>query len=484
MSHAQKQCNQLNKPAQLMQDPQQITNHTDLAQHFVSNSQSTQQYAQPVLMATSSGLLLTTALPTVITSHLSSLQPLSQQQMPPLHQFNHMPQQQQQQQSQSQPNGASITSNFLTSSSNFPFSVNVTAAQTTVNIHQPINTSILAGIPPTSKSTTILKSSLPNSTYNSSNMLPTPTAIVNPQKNGLLTLSMPPPLVTSTPIISTAVACVQTKDIPSILTNYEIKEVPTCVFNNVSSNSATKQTCTTQDKEHVEKLISTGISSVSQMSAVPSQLNNSGQSVSPNKIITMEESMSSDSPSSSSSTDATALLLSPKSALLERIQQKETDESSSQTDQSSQPSDSSYTRDVMQPTTINTEITATIPECSKSPILSQPKTIRFPVNNTRHGNHRAGNRMIGCCYWDDCNAKCESSSNLLDHLQSHHVNTQIGPFTCRWENCKVHGRESSSRKWLERHVLSHGGSKLFKCIFEKCRLRFGSQVRVGLYVLV
>lgn len=116
---------------------------------------------------------------------------------------------------------------------------------------------------------------------------------------------------------------------------------------------------------------------------------------------------------------------------------------------------------------------ASLPESSKSPILSQPKTIRFPANRSRMAND---SRTAGCCYWDECNENCETSSNLLDHLQTKHVNSQTAPFSCRWANCKVHGRESCSRKWLERHVLSHGGTKLFKCIFDKCRMRFGSQV--------
>lgn len=129
-------------------------------------------------------------------------------------------------------------------------------------------------------------------------------------------------------------------------------------------------------------------------------------------------------------------------------------------------------------TTIDTDLIGTmLPACSKSPILSQPKTIRFPANGSRNRD----SRTAGCCFWDDCNENCETSSNLLDHLQTKHVNSQQAPFSCRWANCKVHGRESCSRKWLERHVLSHGGSKLFKCIFEKCRMRFGSQVSKTIY---
>lgn len=476
MSHMQNQCNQSNKLPQLLQDAQQVTNHTDLTQHFVSNAASTQQFAQPVLMATSSGLLLTTALPTVITSHL---QPLSQQQIPPLHQFNHLPQQQSHTASHT---ATSIASSFMTNASNFPFSVNVTAAQSPLNIHHATNTSILTGIPSTSKTATILKSSLANSAMCSTNVLSTPATYVNPHKNSLLTTSMPPPLITSTPILSAAVACVQSKDIPSISINHEVKEVPTYIFNNLSSNSTTTTTSTCTIGEKVKEPISIDISSVSQISAVPSQTNFSRQSVSPSKILKTEESISNDLPLTQlmSSTSAT-LLTSPKSVLLEKIQQKQMEHILPPSERMVVSSDATRlspgTRMAFEPTTIDTEITVHI-ECSKSPILSQPKTIRFPVNNSRNGKHRTDNRVVGCCYWNDCNAKCETSSNLLDHLQSQHVNPQTSPFTCRWANCKVYGRESSSRKWLERHVLSHGGSKLFKCIFEKCCLRFGSQVSI------
>lgn len=150
---------------------------------------------------------------------------------------------------------------------------------------------------------------------------------------------------------------------------------------------------------------------------------------------------------------------------------------SGSSDDSSQPADAcvAIVDSMVRTTELETNLLNifSIPECSKNPILTQPKTIRFPLNGSRNAN---GTRTAGCCYWDDCNENCETSSNLLDHLQTKHVNPQAEPFSCRWANCKVHGRESCSRKWLERHVLSHGGSKLFKCIFEKCRMRFGSQV--------
>lgn len=122
-------------------------------------------------------------------------------------------------------------------------------------------------------------------------------------------------------------------------------------------------------------------------------------------------------------------------------------------------------------------------ECAKSPILSQPKTIRFPVRGGTEFNGKKGLRksggvsyVSGHCYWEECNERFENSSKLLDHLQMHHVNAQDDKFRCQWQGCRVNGRESSSKRWLEGHVLAHGGSKTFKCIFDGCGLRFSSQV--------
>lgn len=126
----------------------------------------------------------------------------------------------------------------------------------------------------------------------------------------------------------------------------------------------------------------------------------------------------------------------------------------------------------------------TLPKCAISPILSQPKTIRFPAKH--ESGHRFGpkgmRRHDGVCYWDKCNKKHDSNSKLLDHMQTHHVNTQTGPFACLWLGCKVYERKSCSRLWLERHVLSHGGTKPFKCIVDGCGLRFGSQLALQKHV--
>ena len=125
-------------------------------------------------------------------------------------------------------------------------------------------------------------------------------------------------------------------------------------------------------------------------------------------------------------------------------------------------------------------------ECAKSPILSQPKTIRFPPVNGKVTMWKPNSKgkgasyvkvsKIGMCNWEKCSKQFDSNSDLLDHMHQHHVNLQVGPFVCSWKECKVNGKESCSKRWLERHVMTHVGSKPFKCIVERCGMRFSNQV--------
>ena len=48
-------------------------------------------------------------------------------------------------------------------------------------------------------------------------------------------------------------------------------------------------------------------------------------------------------------------------------------------------------------------------------------------------------------------------------------------YKCLWSGCKVFGKGSSSKTWLEKHVLTHGGNKPFQCIVDGCKMRFGTQ---------
>ncbi|MPC33922.1 Zinc finger protein jing [Portunus trituberculatus] len=65
-----------------------------------------------------------------------------------------------------------------------------------------------------------------------------------------------------------------------------------------------------------------------------------------------------------------------------------------------------------------------------------------------------------------------------------HVEGQLEAesFRCLWVGCKVYEKASCSVSWLERHVLTHGGHKPFKCIVEGCGHRFTSQMALGRHV--
>ncbi|XP_068085999.1 uncharacterized protein jing isoform X2 [Anabrus simplex] len=116
-----------------------------------------------------------------------------------------------------------------------------------------------------------------------------------------------------------------------------------------------------------------------------------------------------------------------------------------------------------------------------SPILSVPRTIRFPAN---HDTNRLDNADSVTCRWSECEAQFDSSMGLLEHLQEKHVRPQVTceNYVCLWVSCKVYARTSCSRSWLERHVLSHGGNKPFCCIVDGCGQRFSSQTTLERHV--
>ncbi|XP_063229624.1 zinc finger protein jing isoform X2 [Bacillus rossius redtenbacheri] len=124
-----------------------------------------------------------------------------------------------------------------------------------------------------------------------------------------------------------------------------------------------------------------------------------------------------------------------------------------------------------------------------SPILSAPRTIRFPAadrtvsSSSGHGSQQ--DQLEGAaCKWSECSACFDSSTGLLEHLQTKHVNAQVPSetYVCLWVGCKVYGRMSCSNTWLERHVLSHGGNKVLRCIFDDCSQRFSSQITLQRHV--
>ncbi|XP_076363244.1 uncharacterized protein LOC143253364 isoform X2 [Tachypleus tridentatus] len=81
------------------------------------------------------------------------------------------------------------------------------------------------------------------------------------------------------------------------------------------------------------------------------------------------------------------------------------------------------------------------------------------------------------CNWLNCASEINCPSELVEHIRNVHVDTQkdTETVTCLWKGCKVYNRPSCSLSWLQRHMLTHGGNKPFKCIVDGCGNRFTSQ---------
>lgn len=111
------------------------------------------------------------------------------------------------------------------------------------------------------------------------------------------------------------------------------------------------------------------------------------------------------------------------------------------------------------------------------PVL--PRGFRYPTVQARPS--------AITCKWDNCGATYKSNGQLYDHLKTEHVSSQLGSgecakFSCLWLGCKVYGKESSSKCWLEKHVPHHGGKFAYPCIVESCKMRFSSQVMLERHV--
>ena len=116
--------------------------------------------------------------------------------------------------------------------------------------------------------------------------------------------------------------------------------------------------------------------------------------------------------------------------------------------------------------------------------------LRFPVAPNRGLTQKcvSGGRAEEAvtqapCKWEGCQEVLDSTGKLLDHLRIIHTLSQNPEekeedfqYKCMWKGCKVFGRGSSSKSWLEKHVVgNHTGSKPFQCIVDGCKMRFGTQ---------
>ncbi|XP_014232205.2 zinc finger protein jing isoform X2 [Trichogramma pretiosum] len=117
-------------------------------------------------------------------------------------------------------------------------------------------------------------------------------------------------------------------------------------------------------------------------------------------------------------------------------------------------------------------------ECS-TPEVDVAKKLRFPPRKSH--SPKDENKI---CSWESCEGAFDSSAKLLEHLQTAHIFSQPmnDRYTCMWTSCKVYGKVSCSRKWLEGHVITHAGNKPFSCIVEGCGAKFASQSMLNKHV--
>ncbi|XP_047023708.1 uncharacterized protein LOC124632789 isoform X1 [Helicoverpa zea] len=156
------------------------------------------------------------------------------------------------------------------------------------------------------------------------------------------------------------------------------------------------------------------------------------------------------------------------------------------------PSDSQTSKECDEDSSLSLSISVSSVEApsQKSPILKQPKTLRFPPksltkpSSDKRTSSTDTTSTVTVCLWENCKREFDGDPDLLEHLQSVHVETQAGKenYVCLWEQCKVRGKPSCSRLWLERHTLSHGGNKPFKCIVDGCERRFSTQTLLERHV--
>jgi len=97
------------------------------------------------------------------------------------------------------------------------------------------------------------------------------------------------------------------------------------------------------------------------------------------------------------------------------------------------------------------------------------------------------------CKWMNCDwpGHCD---DLVDHIREIHVDlqpyhyhdqvnsTSTSNYVCFWQGCKVYGKSSLCKSWLENHVLQHSGPRPFKCIFENCGQRFKTRALLEKHV--
>ncbi|KFM60563.1 Zinc finger protein jing, partial [Stegodyphus mimosarum] len=75
--------------------------------------------------------------------------------------------------------------------------------------------------------------------------------------------------------------------------------------------------------------------------------------------------------------------------------------------------------------------------------------LNFPSCNSANQSN-CSSTEIQQCNWVDCKTCVEGNAELVEHIRSQHVQTQMNKesFVCLWVGCKVYNRASCSLSWL------------------------------------
>lgn len=204
--------------------------------------------------------------------------------------------------------------------------------------------------------------------------------------------------------------------------------------NNTSNNNSTISVIQSQVTNLNLKVSSTVVPIV-KLNTMPSKLNGSNLNNNVNTTLCVDTAVPtvpSAKPKNSTATTECLLkplLLSPieksvhqklQHTVIEITQQKKCKTESCSKAESSKSTDSDSGVSVKELLSVSVTPTPEIEE-QKSPILSQPKTIRFPAKQTtteqRNEQRKSNVSDSGLCRWSECEAQFDTSGALLEHLQ-------------------------------------------------------------------